>query len=101
MHGVPCRSLSAGTLAQCLPNVSPQRTSPRPTVKKDPRPSTLAGEQELRSPAEAKAAAVRTLLAKQGKMDSARAFLQSGDLYEAPEKEEEAGSRAELEIAAD
>ena len=59
------------------------------------------GEQQLRSLAESRAAEVRAFLVKQGKMDSARVFLKSGDIYRTPAKGGASGSRVELEITAE
>ncbi|MBC7962434.1 MAG: DUF748 domain-containing protein [Steroidobacteraceae bacterium] len=58
-------------------------------------------EQQLRSLAESRAAGVRAFLVKQGKMDSARVFLKSGDIYGAAAKGGASGSRVELEITAE
>ena len=52
-----------------------------------------------RSLAEARAAVVREFLVKQGKIDSTRVFQKSGDIYRAPEKRGEPGSRVEFEAA--
>jgi hypothetical protein len=61
--------------------------------------NTVVGEQQLRSLAEARAAGVRAFLVKQGKVDSARVVQKSGDIYRAPAKEGEPGSRVEFEAA--
>lgn len=61
--------------------------------------NTVVGEQQLRSLAEARAAAVRAFLVEQGKVDSAQVFQKSRDIYRAPAKGAEAGSRVEFEVA--
>ena len=61
--------------------------------------NTVVGEQQLRSLAEARAAGVRTFFVEHGKIDSARVIQKSGDIYRAPEKEGEPGSRVEFEVA--
>jgi uncharacterized protein DUF748/AsmA-like protein len=61
--------------------------------------NTVVGEQQLRSLAEARAAGVRAFLVEQGKMDSARVFQKSGDIYRAPAKGGEPGSRVEFGVA--
>ena len=63
--------------------------------------NTVVGEQQLRSLAEARASGVRTLLVEQGTVDSARVFQKSGDIYRAPAKGGEPGSRVEFEVAAE
>jgi hypothetical protein len=63
--------------------------------------NTVVGELMLRSLAGARAAGVRAFLVKQGKMDSARVSLKCGNIYRAPEKGGEPGSRVEFEVAVD
>ena len=54
--------------------------------------NTVVVGQQLRSLAEARAAEVREFLVKQGKMDSARVFLKSVDIYMAPRREGNPGA---------
>jgi Domain of Unknown Function (DUF748) len=61
----------------------------------------VVGEQQLRSLAESRAAGVRSFLVMQGKMDSARVLQKSGDMFRAPAKRGESGSRVEFEVAAE
>jgi hypothetical protein len=72
---------------------------PNAEMKKLILANTVVGEQQLWSLAEARAAGVRAFLVKQGKIDSARVFQKSGDIYRAPEKGGELGSRVEFEAA--
>ncbi|RII26316.1 MAG: flagellar motor protein MotB [Geobacter sp.] len=60
--------------------------------------NTVVGEQQLRSLAEARAAGVKAFLVNQGKMDSARVFQKSGDMYRAPARGGEPVSRVEFEV---
>jgi hypothetical protein len=63
--------------------------------------NTVVGDQQLRSLAEARAASVVAFLVKQGKIDSARVSQKIGDIYRAPAKGGEPGSRVEFEVAAE
>jgi hypothetical protein len=61
----------------------------------------LAADQELWSLAEARAAVVKTFLIDEAKIDAARIFQKSGDVYRAPAKEGGVRSRVEFEVAAE
>jgi len=63
--------------------------------------NTVVGEPQLKSLAEARTSAVRAFLVKQGRIDSVRVFQKIGDIYRAPEKGGEPGSRVEFEAAAE
>ena len=56
---------------------------------------------QFQSLADARADEVRSFLVKQGRVDSARVFQKSGDIYRAPGKVGEPGSRVEFEAAAE
>ena len=60
--------------------------------------NTVVGEQQLRSLAKARAAGVKAFLVNQGKMDSARVFQKSGDMYRVPARGGEPVSRVEFEV---
>jgi hypothetical protein len=59
----------------------------------------VVGEQRLPDLAEARAARVRSVLAE--KLEAARIFLVSGDIYRPPGQTGEPGSRVELEVTAE
>ncbi|MFU8856616.1 MAG: DUF748 domain-containing protein [Deferrisomatales bacterium] len=62
---------------------------------------TVVGDPELRSLAEARAAAVRAFLVGQEQVDPARVVLKSGDIYMAPSQAGTAGSRVAFEVEAE
>jgi hypothetical protein len=74
---------------------------PETELKKLILANTVVGEQQMRSLADARAAGVRAFLVEQGGMASARVIQRSGDIYQAPAKGGEPGSRVEFEIAAE
>jgi outer membrane protein OmpA-like peptidoglycan-associated protein len=58
----------------------------------------VVGEQQLRNLADARAAVVREFLVKQGNLESERVYQKSGDMYRAPAKVGERGSRVEFGV---
>jgi len=63
--------------------------------------NTVVGDAELKTLADERAAAVRTFLVEQGKLDSARIFQKSGDIFKRPDKQGERGARVEFGAAVD
>lgn len=63
--------------------------------------NTVVGDTELKTLADERAAAVRTFLVEQGKLDSARVFQKSGDIFKRPDKQGERGARVEFGAAVD
>lgn len=63
--------------------------------------NTFVGDKQLQELAHDRAAMVSSFLVGQGKMDSARVFQKSGNIYRAPEKGGEPGSRVEFGVAAE
>jgi hypothetical protein len=59
----------------------------------------VVGKQQLRRLAKARAAVVRAFLVKQAIVDSTRLFQKSGDIYKAPAKGGEQGSRVEFKVS--
>lgn len=58
--------------------------------------NTTVGDEQLKALAAERAAAVRTFLVQQGKLDAARIFQKGGDVFKPPEKEGVKGSRVEF-----
>ncbi len=57
---------------------------------------TVVGENELRSLAEARAAAVRAYLVDKGKVEQEKVFLKRGDIFKAPSEANQVASRVEF-----
>ncbi|WP_243372211.1 DUF748 domain-containing protein [Geotalea sp. SG265] len=74
---------------------------PEAEMKKLILANMVVGEEQLRGLADARAAAVRAFLVKQGKVDSQRVFQKSGDISRSPAKRGETGSRVEFELTAE
>ncbi|KIE41348.1 DUF748 domain-containing protein [Geobacter anodireducens] len=63
--------------------------------------NTVVGDAELKTLADERAAVVRTFLVEQGKLDSARVFQKSGDIFKRPDKQGERGARVEFSATVD
>ena len=61
--------------------------------------NTVVGDKQLHELAHDRAATVSSFLVEHGKMDAARVFQKRGDIYRAPAKEGEPGSRVEFGAA--
>lgn len=63
--------------------------------------NTVVGEAQLKTLAAERAGAVKTFLVEKGKVDPARIFIKSGDIYKAPTEEGTVASRVEFGAAVD
>ena len=74
---------------------------PNDEMKKLILANTAVGDKELQGLAAERATVVRNYLIDEGKLDAARIFKKSQDIYKAPTKEGQIASRAEFGVTID